>query len=179
MEYFFSFFFSFFYLLKILEPTQGLPGALQASPGLCRGVGAVQGCAFTRISASRLCPSVRTTKGRLNASPTEQAGSRNLRQQPGWPIVGKGCLSRHKKGTEGQDDTSGRGRHICKKQKLLSHYRADSRQQRAGGVCVRACARPARLTLSCPARRSSARHSYKDIDFPLFLSRARSDELPE
>ena len=170
MEYFFSFFFSFFYLLKILEPTQGLPGALQASPGLCRGVGAVQGCAFTRISASRLCPSVRTTKGRLNASPTEQAGSRNLRQQPGWPIVGKGCLSRHKKGTEGQDDTSGRGRHICKKQKLLSHYRgrlpaATCRRC----VCSRVCtAGPAHIVLSSQEKQRAAllqRHRFSSFPF--------------
>lgn len=129
------------------------------SPELC-----VHACLCKQV-----CSSVHTTKGHLNASPTERAGSMNPRQQPGEPIVEKGCLSRDKKGRGGQDDTCGRGKRICTRHKLLSHYRRRLPPAASRGRRVCACTRVqsrARLTLSCPARRRSARHSYRDIDSP-------------
>lgn len=80
-------------------------------------------CAASCIHArpcKQVCPGVCTTKGQLNASPTEQAGSVSRRPQPGWSIVEKGCLSRNKKGCGAARGGGGGGQHTQRTQERLA-----------------------------------------------------------
>lgn len=79
-----------------------------------------------------------TTKGRLKASPTEQAGGLSLQRgkQPGQPIVEKDCLSRDK-GWRGQSHTPVRQAHLYLLSAItLPHYAVSPAASFGGNTLV-------------------------------------------
>lgn len=148
-----------FYLLKVLEPTQGSlghsgPGA--TAPGV-RGVSESAGAVRSRVSRQAGVSQHVHDERPLEARPTAQASSTSHGSGLAVPLLGKAAFP-GTKGRAGPDGTRGRGRRLRLRHALPPVTGAVARE-----ACVRACAcvraharGRAGPTLSCPARGRSA-----------------------
>lgn len=161
-------------MLKILEPTLGLPGVQRdwprkQHPRPCSGMGrsarVVRSRVFLQAGVSQHVHVVGdTTKGRLKALPTVRAGCMSPpRCESAWLAHCWGAMPFKGQKVERTGGHTGRGGHICLWHEPLSHYATFPHSSIWGCVCV--CRDRPDSTLSYPARRRRARHSYKDIDF--------------